>query len=339
MTLTIKDIAREAKVSKATVSRVMNGSKAVSPELFKRVTEVIEKNNYKPNELARGLVTSKTNTIGIILSDISNPVFGALTKGVNEYCQRMDYTVLVCESAGEKKKELALLNKLEDKKIDGVLFAGVDVDADLIKTMKEKPYPVVLVTNETSCGENVMATVVHDNVKAVREAVRFMIQNGHRKIAFISGPENDYSSGMKRVQGYKEALEEQGIEMLDSYIEYGKFTFDSGFQCMKKIYEENSVLPTAVMACSDLMAIGAMHYLKTVQVKVPDDISIMGFDDSELAMYSEPALSTVRISYFDEGEKAAIELLKRINSTNSKEDARTYYMDYKIIRRNSVKKI
>ena len=100
MSLTIEDIAREAGVSKATVSRVMNGTKAVSPELFKRVTDIIEKNDFKPNELARGLVTSKTNTIGIVLPDISNPIFGSLTKGINSYCQKKDYTVLVCESGG-----------------------------------------------------------------------------------------------------------------------------------------------------------------------------------------------------------------------------------------------
>lgn len=338
MALTIEDIAREAKVSKATVSRVMNKTKAVSPELAKRVTDVIEKNNFKPNELARGLVTSKTNTIGIILSDISNPVFGSLTKGVNHYCQRKGYTVLVCESGGEKEKEIELLEKLADKKIDGVLFAGVDVDAELVQTMKEKPYPVVLVTNETTCGPDVMPTVVHDNVNAAKDAVNFLIENGHQKIAFISGPENDYSSGKKRIQGYEEALKINKIPFKESYVEHGKFTFDSGFQCMKRLYEENNDLPTAVMACSDLMAIGAVQYLKTVNLKVPEDISIMGFDDSELAMYSDPALSTVRISYADEGEKAAKELLKLIrSSTEAKPE--TFYVGYKIIRRKSVKKI
>lgn len=339
MSVTIDDIAREANVSKSTVSRVMNGTKAVSPELFDRVSEVIKKNNFKPNELARGLVTSKTNSIGIILSDISNPVFGALTKGVNRYCQKKGYTVLVCESGGEKEKEIELLNKLEDKKIDGVLFAGVDVNDDLVQTMNQKPYPVVLVTNQAACEDDVITTVVHDNQNAVKQAIDFLIQYGHRKIGFISGPENDYSSGIKRMKGYKESLTEHGIEIRDSYIEYGKFTFESGFQCMKKIYEENSELPTAIMACSDLMAIGAMRYLNTVDVRIPDDISIMGFDDSELAMYSVPELSTVRISYFDEGEKAAKELFKRIDGKVSLNDVQTYYIGYKIIRRNSVKNI
>lgn len=337
MSLTIEDIAREAGVSKATVSRVMNGTKAVSPELFKRVTDIIEKNDFKPNELARGLVTSKTNTIGIVLPDISNPIFGALTKGINSYCQKKDYTVLVCESGGEKEKEIKLLKRLADKKIDGVLFAGVDVDARLIQSMKEDEYPVVLVTNETPCGENIIATVVHDNVQATKEAVEFLIKNGHRKIAFISGPENDYSSGIKRMEGYRMALEENNITIEKSYIEHGKFTFDSGFQSMKKLYEENADLPTAVMVCSDLMAIGAIQYLKTAGVKVPEDISVMGFDDSELAMYCDPPLSTVRISYYEEGEKAARELLKRIDRQT--EENRTCYIGYKIIRRNSVKKI
>lgn len=338
MAVTIEDIAREAKVSIATVSRVINNSKAVSTELHQRVYDVIQKNNFKPNSLARGLVTKKSNMIGIVIPDISNPVFGALTKGINSICQHMGYTLMVCESGGIQEKELELLKILSDKMIDGVLFAGVDVNSTLIENMKDKEYPVVLVTQEAADRDGALTTVVHDNVKATYDAVTFLIVNGHKRIAFISGPEHDYSSGKKRMQGYKMALKENEIEVPKSYIEYGNFTFDSGYYCMKKIYEENSELPSAVMICSDLMAIGAMRFLKTSKLKIPDDISIMGFDDSELAMYFTPELSTVRISYFAEGEKAAKELFKLMKGQKYS-PAKTYYLPHKIIRRNSVRQI
>lgn len=338
MSVTIEDIARESNVSKATVSRVINNTKAVSPELRERVYDVIKKNNFKPNSLARGLVTKQTNMIGIVIPDISNPVFGALTKGINSICQQMAYTLLVCESGGIQEKEIELLENLADKNIDGVLFAGVDVNSTLIQKMKEKEYPVVLVTQESAEGDGIITTVVHDNVRATYDAVSFLISNGHNKIAFISGPKHDFSSGKKRLNGFNMALEEKGIVVPESYIEYGNFTFESGFNCMKKIYEENSELPTAVMVCSDLMAIGAMRFIKSAKLKVPEDISIMGFDDSELAMYFTPELSTVRISYFAEGEKAAKELFKLMSGHKST-SAKTYYLPHKIIRRNSVRQI
>ncbi len=338
MAVTIEDIAREANVSKATVSRVINNTKAVSPELRERVYDIIKKNNFKPNSLARGLVTKQTRMIGIVIPDISNPVFGSLTKGINSVCQQMDYTLMVCESGGVQDREIELLEVLSDKSIDGVLFAGVDVNDTLIGKMKEKEYPVVLVTQEASASEGIIPTVVHDNIKATYDAVSFLISNGHKKVAFVSGPKHDYSSGKKRLQGYQSALRDNGIEVPDSYIEHGNFTFESGYECMKKIYEENSQLPTAIMLCSDLMAIGAMRFLKSAKIKIPDDISIMGFDDSEYAMYFTPELSTVRISYFAEGEKAAKELFKLMNGQKILLP-KTYYLPHKIIRRNSIKQI
>lgn len=336
MSVTIEDIAKEARVSVATVSRVINNSKAVSPELKKRVNDVIEKTNFKPNSLARGLIMKKTNIIGIIVPDISNPVFGALTRGINSFCQQKGYTLMVCESGGQQEKEVELLGVLADKKVDGVLFAGVDVNSALVEEMKSMLYPIVLVTQEASSGEEVIHTVTHDNVKALYDAVSFLIENGHQRIALIGGPENDYSSGQKRLKGYKQALEEKNMEVLDSYIEHGDFSFESGYECMRKIYEENSVLPTAVMVCNDAMAIGAIRFLKTTKVSVPADISIMGFDDLEFGRYFSPELTTVRISYFDEGLRAIKTLFKLIQEQSV---PMTQFIPHKIIRRISVKKV
>ncbi|MFI3173535.1 MAG: LacI family DNA-binding transcriptional regulator, partial [Eubacteriales bacterium] len=140
MAVTIADVAKEAGVSISTVSRVINNTKVVSPELRQKVFDVIEKNNFIPNALAQGLVTNRTKVIGVVVPDISNSVFGELTKGINEVCSQKGYTIMVCESGGKEEKELQLLKVLEDRKIDGILFAGVDVNERLVDAMKEKEY-------------------------------------------------------------------------------------------------------------------------------------------------------------------------------------------------------
>lgn len=335
--MTIRDIAKKANVSVATVSRVINQSKSVSPEIEQRVRAIIKESGFQPNSMAKGLVTKQSKMIGLIIPDISNTVFGALTKGINSVCQKEGYTLMVCESGGTKENELALLEVLSSKSIDGLLFAGVDVDDSLVSLMKAKDFPVLLVTQEASGQTGQLPTVAHDNIQAVYEAVTFLINNGHRRIAFIGGRKDDYSSGKKRLIGYQKALEENAIQVPDAYIEYGEFSFESGNRCMKKIYEENEVLPTAVMACSDLIAFGAIQFLRTVQIPVPDEISVMGFDDLELTQYFAPALSTVRISYFDEGAQAAKTLFEQMNA--EKVSLEPIYLPHKIIRRSSTKRI
>ena len=338
-TITIHDIAHEAKVSISTVSRVINNTKEVSPELKKRVSSIIEKYDFKPNLIARSLVTRKTGMIAIIVSNISNTVIGALTKGIESICRQRDYTLIVCESGGITENEIKLLRAMSNRQIDGLLFAGVDVHRELVNEIRAQEYPTVLVTQEISelNFEKTLPTVIHDNIQATKDAIHFLYNNGHRKIAFIGGLKKDFSSGQKRYIGYSQALVELGLEYKESYVGYGDFKFESGYRCMKKIYEENSELPTAVMACSDLMAIGAMNYLDSMNSKVPDTISIMGFDDTEVASYVKPKLSTVRISYFEEGAVAVQTLFSLMEGQEILTG--TKFVPHQIIRRQSVRSI
>ena len=336
MAVTIEDIAKEAQVSIATVSRVMNDSKAVSPELRERVLDAIERNHFKPNSFARGLVTDRSNIIGVIVTDISNPVISTTIKGINSVCQEKGFTVLVSESDGDGKKEQQLLERLEEQKVTGVLLAGMNVDAARVREMLKMDFPIVMVTQQSSDGQTTINTVIHDNVKAIMDAVSFLYVNGHRRIAFIGGPENDYSSGEKRLEGFRRAIEQLGLDIPESYIVHGDFTYEGGRECMRQIYEENAVLPTAVLVCSDLMAAGAVSGASGLGLRIPEDLSIMGFDDTELARYLNPALSTVRIPYFEEGKRAAEELFALIE-TGKKATGKLVYVTHKVIRRFSVK--
>lgn len=340
MAVTIADVAKEANVSISTISRVVNNSKTVSPELKEHVYKVIEKTGYRPNVLARGLITKQTHTIGLVVSDISNSVIAMIAKGINSVCQENGYTVVVCETDGKAERETELLNKLAEHRIDGLVFAGVDVNHKLTDHMLRMEYPVVLVTQQESYGETRVDTVIHDNYHLTYDAVNFLIANGHRRIAFIAGPKNDYSSGMLRIEGYHAALKEHGIPPTESYVRYGDFSFDAGYESMRQIYEESLELPTAVIAASDLMAIGAMQSAFSLGLSVPEDLSVMGIDDSEMAKYSRPSLSTVRIPYFEEGAMAGETLLRLIEERregkNDTQPPAIEYVKHRIIRRASV---
>lgn len=340
MAVTISDVAREANVSISTISRVINNSKTVSPELKEHVFKVIEKTGYRPNVLARGLITKQTQTIGLVVSDISNSVIGTVAKGINSVCQDKGYTVVMCETYGKAEREVELLNKLAEHRIDGLVFAGVDVNHKLTSHMLDMEYPVVLVTQQESCGETLVNTVIHDNYHLTYDAVNFLIAGGHRRIAFIAGPRNDYSSGMLRLEGYYAALKEKGIPPTESYVRYGDFSFDAGYESMRQIYEESLELPTAIIAASDLMAIGAMQSAFSLGLSVPEDISVMGIDDSEMAKYSRPSLSTVRIPYFEEGARACETLFRLIEERReerkSVQPPFVEYVKHRIIRRASV---
>lgn len=331
---TIKDIASEAGVSIATVSRVMNDSKAVSPELKTRVRAVIERSNFRPNRMARGLITKKSLTIGVIVADISNPVIGDVVKGVNGVCERVGYSPMIFESGGERSKEIHLLNVLSEVMVDGAIFAGVDVNTELAERLVSQDYPIVLVTQEFNGPEGLIATVAHDNELAAREAVDFLAANGHRRISFIGGPKNDYSNVMRRYAGYESAMAEHGFEVDPHHVVFGSFSFESGYECMKRVYEESTSLPSAVIGCSDVVALGAIRFIKQAGLSVPRDISVMGFDDLDIASYASPELSTVRIPHREEGAEAARTLFQLMDGVSLATGTR--YIPHKVIRRQSV---
>lgn len=336
MAVTIEDIAKEAGVSIATVSRVINQSKAVSPALCQRVNAVIEKNQFRPNSMARGLITKKSQVIGVVIPDISNPVFGMLVKGINEICHKFQYTLMVCESKGEKERELELLKTLEEKHIDGVMFAGIHIDKTLVKIASQMKYPVVLVAQEAYEDAGILNVVIHDNVQAAYDATKLLLERGHRKIAFLGGPENDYSSGMKRFAGYQKAIQEENWKVEDAYVFHGDFTFAAGAEGMKQILERKTK-PTAVLACNDAMAIGAMSYLGSKGIRVPEDISVIGMDGLEMDAYVQPRLSSVEFPYHEEGIKAAEVLIDLIKGGSRKEPAKAYYLGHTIQVRESLK--
>lgn len=330
MPKTIDDIAKEAGVSKATVSRVMNNTKAVSPELKEKVNQIIEKNNFKPNTFARGLITKKTQTIGVIVSDISNPVDGIIIKGINQICMLEEYTLMVSESGGETEKELELIEAYRDRNIDGIIIVSNNNDKTFIKELSQKEHPIVLIGVE-ELKKIELNIVYHDALKASYDATNLILSYGHKRIGFIGGPNK--SSSVKVYEGFCNALDLSNLKSIDSFLEHGDYSYHSGYECMKKIHLRNNEMPTAVLICNDSMAIGAIHYIQSIGLKVPNDISIVGLDGLEVTSYFNPSLTTVEFPYHEEGIIAAQILFDTIKDETK---TKSYYLEHKITERNSL---
>lgn len=335
MSVTIKDVAEKAGVSIASVSRVINDSKPVSPETKAKILKVIEETGYKPNAMARGLKKNKSDLIGLITPDMENGTFAELVKGIESVTEKNSMNLIVSNSKGEIERELKELHIFKEQQLDGIIFSGVKF------TKKHKEYfdrykvPTVVVSQKFP-GSG-LPYVDINNFKAAYEAVKYLIKNAHSKIALIHGPLYDESAGKERYNGYFEALKEAGIEINKAYIKVGNFTIQSGYQAMEEILEENETLPTAVFAASDRMAIGVLDCCFDNGISVPEEISIMGFDDIELATVVRPKLTTVNVDHSEIGKKAVELLIEKIKNDNN--DSSFYEADFKIIERETVNKL
>lgn len=332
MAATIYDVAADAKVSISTVSRVLNDSESVSDSLRQRVLQSIEKFNYKPSAAARSLITKKTNMIAIIVADILNPITAKQIKEIDQYCRKRKKLTITCDYDCDNNKAIDLLDNMLEKQVDGVVFMGVTLNDQLLEKLKEFDCPVVLANQGVESKKYDFTIITDDSYHATRDVTYFLINEGHQRIAYIGGEQSDYTNGKLRLKGFLNAMKENNLAVPESYVIQGEFTLEAGKKGMKNIYETNMDLPTAVIAGSDMIAVGIIRYLKTVGIKVPEDISVFGFDDSVSDIFELP-LSTVRSC--DRG-KIICEQLFADQTSKEKE---WLYFPYKVLRRNSTKRI
>lgn len=332
MAVTIADIAADAKVSVPTVSRVINGAGTVSEELRERVIRSVEKMNYKPNAAARSLITKRSDIIAVVEADITNPVTARILWEIDACCMKHNKIMLTCNYDSSNEKAIFLLDKLLERHVDGLIFMGVHLDEPLLAKLREFSCPVILAQQGVESGECEFTTVTDDSYHAARDVTDFLIQEGHRRIAYIGGDANDYTNGKLRLQGYLNAMEENGLEVPASYIRQEQFSIEGGHQGMKDIYENNLKLPSAVVCGSDMIAVGAIRFLKSVDLSVPKDISVFGFDDAVSDIFEIP-LSTVRSC--KRGEILCEQLFKKQEEQGKKE---WIYYPYQVLRRNSTRR-
>lgn len=323
---TIHDVAKLAKVSIATVSRVMSGSDPVNPQTQKRVLEAMEKLNYKPNGLARNLRSLRAKMIVALMPDIKNPFFSEVIRGIEDGARAAGYNVLIGSTEGDVNRENEYIQLLEENRADGVILTTALIDRKFVEEVAKRS-PTVLACEYVPGSD--IPTVSIDNESAARKITKHLLSLGHTRIAHITGPSKVILS-QARLNGYIQALHQHGIIEEELLIQEGNFTLQSGYNCARKLLSINE-LPTAIFAASDEMAIGAMKAARDRGLRVPKDISIVGFDDIDISSFMQPPLTTIYQPRYDIG-RHSVELLLKILRGEELEQTQIVLEDSLIIR-------
>ncbi|MBC5638626.1 catabolite control protein A [Ornithinibacillus sp. BX22] len=331
MTVTIYDVAREANVSMATVSRVVNGNPNVKPTTRKKVLATIERLGYRPNAVARGLASKKTTTVGAIIPDISSIFFAELARGIEDIATMYKYNIILSNSDQNKDKELQLINTMLEKQVDGIIFMGGNITQEHIHQFSTASVPVVLAA--TYDGTEATPSVNIDYEVAAYEAAKNLIDKGNKRLAFINGNEEETINQLK-YQGYLRALKEASIEPVADYVVNGDYTYESGIKAVEQ-FMSLSQKPTAVFAASDAIALGAIHGAQDLGYRVPEDLEVFGFDNTKLANMVRPTLSTVVQPMYDIGAVAMRLLTKYMNKEEVEE--KKVVLPHRLVERNSTK--
>jgi LacI family transcriptional regulator len=310
--VTIKDVAKRAGVSASTVSRTLSGRIPVHEETKQKVMQAVRELNYQPNVLAKGLKEGRTHTIGLILPNIRNPVFPAVARGVEDIARKNGYIVILCNTDESLQMEKEYVDKLKKRWVDGLIFATAVRDTEHIIKLQESGFPVVLLVRNV--GQQVDAVIV-DNYKAAREAVEYLITMGHRKIAMING-NMDLTLYRERFAGYRKALEDAGIPFVRELVVEDESKDSDGYAAMNSLLK-HEIVPDAVFASSDPKAAGVIRAIKDWGWKVPEDISVIGFDDLDMSALLDPPLTTISQPLYQMGARAAQRLIELIEGTKS----------------------
>ncbi|WP_210470791.1 LacI family DNA-binding transcriptional regulator [Sporosarcina sp. 6E9] len=325
MKVTIMDVANHANVSKATVSRVINDNPKVANEIRQRVLLSIKELGYRPNAFARNLANNSSNVIGLILPDITNPYFPVIARGIEDAAHQEGFSLFISNTDNSSSIEQEYIQKMVGQQVGGIILIASILDEDKVNELDKLNIPFVLC--DRFLTNTPFDTVSIDHYKASYEAVLHLIEKGHRKICHLSGPGLVQSAEMRR-QAYSDAMQAHNLEPC---IRIGDFSYASGYQLMTSILKES--MPTAVFAANDLIALGAMNAIQEQNLKIPQDISVIGCDDILFAQMSTPKLSTISVPAYQIGVTAVDMLVERILGDRSV--AKNLIMAHEFIQRES----
>lgn len=329
--ITIKEIAERAGVSKATVSRVLNNSKPVGEDVRKRVMDVINSTNFKPNAVARSLSLKKSHLIGIIIPDLSNPVFSRIISGIESTIRNLDYSLLITATDFNVDMKIQHMQILKDKGIDGLILVTDHGNETFFEAMLDFKKPIVMIGSDSSVDS--IPVVKINNYRAACEATEYLLGLGHTKIGMIRGPLSDPHSGYERFMGFRDTMMKAGL-FDESRVAEGWYSFDDGYKGLSKIFRVNPDITALFCAC-DLMAVGAMKLATERGLEVPKDLSVLGFDDVEIARMYNPSLSTVRQPFEEKGKLSIETLIKMIEDKDSYKPFTSHILSHELIIRES----
>ena len=327
---TIREVAESAGVSYATVSHVINNTRLVTPETRERVVAAMKALNYRPNALARSLRQGKTNTIGLVLPDSANPFFAEISRSIEDESFKKGYSVFLCNTELDTQRELFYVDVLSKKQVDGIIFVAAGDQADSLDFLVQRNMPVVMIDRDVPNVE--VDAVLTDNQLGGFLATRHLLELGHTRIACIAGP-SSITPSAERMIGYRKALEEAGVSYDESLVVRGDYHAQSGMDITHS-FLKMSPRPTAIFALNDLMALGALRAAAEAGYSVPRDLAVVGYDDLEIAHFTNPPLTTIAQPKKEIGVQA-IDLLVDRMSHRSRPPSRLVLAPELIVRRST----
>ncbi|WP_314588084.1 LacI family DNA-binding transcriptional regulator [Paenibacillus terrigena] len=309
MAATIKDIARVAGVSTATVSRVINNLGGYNEETEKKVNAVAKALGYRKNENARSLVQKSTNTIGVIMPDVTTSFYGDIIRGIEDMSYEHGYSVILTHAGSSGSRILESLNLMGERRVDGLIIVSIELHDAAIDALTSLDIPFILLSTMTNRADTPYLKV--DDYAAAYAAVEYLIANNHRVIGMAGANPNDPISGAPRILGYTQALRDHGIKVDLNLIKAGDFSFESGQAAMKSFLEDQAPM-TAVFCASDEAALGIISTCFEHGIGIPTDLSVVGYDNSKVSHMSIPPLTTVAQPLYDMGREGCSELMDAV---------------------------
>ncbi|HLK33849.1 MAG TPA: LacI family DNA-binding transcriptional regulator [Terriglobales bacterium] len=312
--VTMRQIAARAHVSVGTVSHVINKTAGVREPVRRRVLEAIERLGYRPSLLARGLRRNQTTILGVIIPDICNPFFPLAVRGIEDIAYQNSYRLMLCNTDNDAEKEQVYFDELRGYRMAGlIVIPSANSRLVALAGASAGELPVICLDRWPEGWKGDSVTL--DNAEGAYQATRYLLELGHRRIATISGQAH-VTSAVERLKGFRRALREAGITLDPEYIQEGRFDRLSGYEKARMLLEF-SPRPTAIFAANDLVALGVLAALRESGLQCPEDVSLIGFDDLELASFTNPALTTVAQPAYQMGARAAALLFERLRGENT----------------------
>lgn len=330
----IKDVAKRAGVSTTTVSRVLNGEKYVREELKNRVNQAIQDLGYAPSQIARSLVRNKTNLLGVIVPDLTSSFYSTILSSIEQTAASNEYNLLVCNISEDIDKEFKYLNIFKEMRVEGIIIMHEKINEEIRWFINKLDVPVIF--SSVKPMDQSFISVIIDDYTAAYDATQYLIGLGHEQIGFIGGDMRDITSGQNRYSGYRNALSDHGIKIIHEHIRFGDYKVRSGYDLMGELLRYDSV-PTAVFAVSDDMAIGAVNCIIDHGLRVPEDISVMGFDGSQLTELVRPRITSMEQPIHHMG-KVTVEMLLQLITGEITQDE-DIILEHRLEVRDSCRKI
>ncbi|EKO3564536.1 substrate-binding domain-containing protein [Vibrio metschnikovii] len=329
---TMKDIARVAGVSTSTVSHVINKTRYVSDDIAERVNKAAKDLNYAPSALARSLKMNRTRTIGMLVTTSTNPFFGEVVKGVERSCYQQGYSLILCNTEGDNQRMKASINTLLQKRVDGLILMCSTLEGERIEVFERYPdIPVVVM----DWGPMLFASdKIQDNsLRGGYMATQYLIECGHQSIGCITGPLSRHQAQM-RYEGYKRAMLEAGLTINPDWIIESDFECEGGAQALYRL-KKKGPLPSAIFVSNDMMAMGVIHAASDLHIAIPDQLSIIGYDDIHIANFMTPSLTTIHQPKYRLGQAAIDTLLNKLK--NQSREPQVVQLEPTLVVRQSVK--